>query len=303
MIDQNTFFQQQEYENNNGYLSGEVYFHTCQEFGIMPEQAIKNRLLQETALELGVDIQAGFHAYMQRRQQQNQFSLQSMGVDTSKLKGLDNRTLQSILSKANTSNLPSSSLAGKTDFLNKYFVCHFFVDVHPSTLLPRSSRLEPHDLALDESLAPSNYVYPSYEEETASHQQHPPTNIDSNISRLTYAFSDKGARRESGGAEVTLAVKASQGTGNRPAGRAVPGTLGSRQHPSQPFGRHPLDPRDEGRLPQTVPPDPRGAGGMAPPDPNRAGAAFAARGNYQQQAVQGRVSEAVRALENSATIY
>ncbi|KAL3089391.1 hypothetical protein niasHT_030258 [Heterodera trifolii] len=156
---------QQEYESNSGYLSADMFFSTCQAFNIAPDEVLNNRLLCETANELGVDLRAGLRAFMQRNQQQQQqstsqaapgcqFNLQSMGVDPSKLRGLDPRALQSILSKANTPKAPRTPASTTA--------------LAPS---PIRSRFEMHDIALDESMAPGNYVYPSYEEGGDRHRQ------------------------------------------------------------------------------------------------------------------------------------
>ncbi|KAI3415966.1 hypothetical protein GPALN_005525 [Globodera pallida] len=221
---------QHEFEKNNSYLSAEMFFKTCQEFNITPNQVVNNGLLCETANELGVDLQrAGLEALMQHNKQQPcsssaLFNLQSMGVDASKLRGLDPRALQSILSKADAVKTPSSSSTTKCS---------------PSS---RLSRFETHDISLDVSMAPGNYVYPSYEEGMRRQT-------------LRHGGADSGA-------EDTLAVTSSCGGGIkhyqqqlRPSQtrRSAPEAQLSqlKHHLSTSFG---------------IPPDPKGAGGMLRPD-------------------------------------
>lgn len=110
-------------------MSAEQFFDTCQEFGIEPDEVVKNEILCKAANSFNVDLHASYLQMAQRlhvgtskestsqerqenaettKQQQHEsishrFNLKSMGVDPTKLKSLDPRRLQSILSKANVS--------------------------------------------------------------------------------------------------------------------------------------------------------------------------------------------------------
>uniref|UniRef100_A0A914IAU1 Vacuolar protein-sorting-associated protein 36 n=1 Tax=Globodera rostochiensis TaxID=31243 RepID=A0A914IAU1_GLORO len=218
---------QHEFEKNNSYLSAEMFFKTCQEFNITPDQVVNNGLLCETANELGVDLQrAELQALMQRNKQQPcsssaLFNLQSMGVDASKLRGLDPRALQSILSKADAVKTPSSSSTTKCSSSSKH------------------SRFETHDISLNVSMAPGNFVYPSYEEGIMRQQTRRHGGADS-------------------GAEDTLAVTSSCGGGIKHYQQQLRPSQTRRCAPEEQLSqlKHHLC------TSFGIPPDPKGAGGM-----------------------------------------